>query len=312
MFTDIRTAIRTIMCRAEVIRFKKRKRNMIVFTSHKAGSMVLHRVLREVCKKDHIVYYSPNHDCIDRQLPIDQIFNGDDFIAKRNGCFGPLRFFVPTAALENANIILHLRDPRDVLTSMFFSYCYMHPGEIAPNTGYRKKAAEIGIDKFVLDMSDENFSRYQGDYGTGGCFAKYIGNVRDRYVRYCSQVMDRPNTTIISYEQMVLDFPNWLKRFLSPFELDNAEGTYQFVSSRIEIGTDVTRSQRDADPGPKNAVGDGENIYSHRRKAIPGDHKEKLKPETIAELNSRFAEVLEVLGYASPTYQVTRIPVVKC
>jgi len=32
------------------------------------------------------------------------------------------------------------------------------------------------------------------------------------------------------------------------------------------------------------------------RKAIPGDHLEKLRPETIAELNRRFEPTLAWLG----------------
>src|SRR5207248_11620652 len=107
-----------------------------------------------------------------------------------------------SAALSNANIILHLRDPRDVLTSMFFSYCFMHPGEIAPNTGYRKEVAEAGIDKFVLDMSDENFSRYQGDYGIGSKYGRSVGNVYYRYTIYRTKIAGKPNGVVLSLAQM--------------------------------------------------------------------------------------------------------------
>ena len=31
-----------------------------------------------------------------------------------------------------------------------------------------------------------------------------------------------------------------------------------------------------------------ENVYNHKRKVTPGDHREKLKPATIAELNEIF------------------------
>src|ERR1051325_5384640 len=86
-------------------------RNIIAYTTHKAGSMVLHRVLKEICELNRIRYYSPNES--KTQLPFDRIFAGSDFVAKKRGCFGPIRFFVPTKALAEASIILHLRDPRD-------------------------------------------------------------------------------------------------------------------------------------------------------------------------------------------------------
>lgn len=288
--------------------FKELERNVIVFTTHKAGSMVLHQVLRNVCQKNSIAYYSPNEDP-DKQLPFDRIFNGEDFILSRNGCFGPLRFFVPSAALNSAKIILHVRDPRDVLTSMFFSYCFMHPGEIAPNTGYRKKVAEAGIDKFVLDMSDANFSRYPGDYGTGGHYGAQIGSVHDRYATYLREIVGRPNATVLFYEEMVLNFPSWLGKLLAVFEFDSADETYRFVTSRVQVENDVTRKA--AGSHPKTMQPLGEKIESHRRKATPGDYKEKLKPETIVQLNARFSEVLDVLGYSSPYYEMDqKIPLV--
>lgn len=267
---------------------------MVVFTTHRAASMLLHRVLRDICAKNEIPYYSPNQSR-DKQIPFERIFNGEDFIARRDGCFGPLRFFVPSAALPTARIVLHLRDPRDVLTSMFFSYCFMHPGEIEPNTGYRKEVAEAGIDKFVLDMSDENFGRYRGSYGTGLRHGKYAGNIRDRYFAYLREIVGKPNALVISYEEMVLDFASWLRKFLSAFELDDADETYQFVMSR---------RAESVKPGD-------EDISKHKRKVTPGDHKEKLKPETITDLNRRFSEVLDALGYSKPQFEANQAPSIK-
>jgi FkbM family methyltransferase len=270
-------------------RTKTLDKNVIVFTTHKAGSMVLHRVLADICQKNDITYYSPNQNA-DKQLPFDRIFGGEDFIAARKGCFGPLRFFVPSAALSSANIIVHLRDPRDVLTSMFFSYCFIHPGEIEANTGYRKEVAEAGIDKFVLDMTDENFTCYKGDYGIGSEYSQYTGNVHNRYITYLKEVVGRSNAVVISYEEMVLDFASWLRKLLAAFELPDRKETYRFV---------VSRHAKTVKPA-------GENIWSHKRKVTPGDYKEKLQPETISKLNLRFSEVLDTLGYSSPQYEMNR------
>jgi hypothetical protein len=98
------------------------------------------------------------------------------------------------------------------------------------------------------------------------------------------EVASRPNAIVISYEQMVLDFRSWLQKFLSAFELPDADGTYQFVANRRAESVKPV----------------GEDIRSHMRKATPGDYREKLRPETIAELNRRFSKVLDALGYSSP------------
>ena len=284
---------------------RRLERNVIVFTTHKAGSMVVHQVLRNICEKNNIAHYSENQDP-DRQLPLDRMFNGEDFIASRNGCFGPVRYCLSSAALNSANIILHLRDPRDVLTSMFFSYCFMHPGEIPPNTGYRREVAEMGIDKFVLDMSDENFSTYQGGYGTGNPYGAHIGSVHERYRNYLTEIVGRPNATVLSYEEMVLNFAGWLRKVLAAFELDNPEATYRFVTSRVNVDTDVTKKK--ARSRARSVEPAGEDIRSHRRKATPGDHKEKLKPKTILELNRRFSDVLDLMGYTTSGLRGERHP----
>src|SRR2546430_16919580 len=91
-------------------------KNVIVFTTHKAASMLLHKLLADICQKNNITYYSPNQKA-DKQLPFDRIFNGEDFIAARTGCFRPCRFFRPSATLGTSNVILPLPDPGKGLTS---------------------------------------------------------------------------------------------------------------------------------------------------------------------------------------------------
>ncbi len=268
------------------------ERNIIGFTTHKAGSMVLHRVLKDICELNRIRYYSPNES--KSALPFDRIFAGHDFIAKRRGCFGPIRFFVPSEALEEASIILHLRDPRDVLVSMFYSYCFMHAGEIERHTGYRKEVAEAGIDKFVLDMVGEAFYRYRGDYGIGSRYKQHVGTVLDRYQRYLEEVFPRPNAIVVSYEEMVLSFPSWLGKIIAGFDLANPEETRAVVEARHANSV---------------AAEEQEDVWSHKRKVTPGDHREKLQPETIRRLDEIFASVLEKLGYSGAHYARSGIPV---
>ena len=218
---------------------------------------------------------------------------GHDFIAKKRGCFGPIRFFVPTQALETASIILHLRDPRDVLVSMFYSYCYMHGGEIERHTGYRKAVAEAGVDRFVLDMVGEPFYGYRGDYGIGSRYKEHVGTVLDRYQRYLDELLDRPNTIVVSYEEMVLAFPSWLEKIVRAFDLPDPEETRAVVAARHANSV---------------AAEGEEDVWSHKRKVTPGDHREKLQAETIRELDEIFTSVLERLGYFGPAYAQTGIP----
>jgi hypothetical protein len=274
-------------------KWRNPSRNIIAYTTHKAGSMVLHRVLKDICELNRIRYYSPNESRT--LLPFDRMFGGHDFIAKKRGCFGPIRFFVPTQAITEASVILHLRDPRDVLVSMFYSYCYMHAGEIEAHTGYRKEVAGAGIDRFVLDMVGEPFYAYRGDYGIGSRYKEHVGTVRDRYERYLSELLGRPNTIAVSYEEMVLSFSGWLEKIVGAFDLTDPEETRAIVAARHA-----------------NSVAAGEeDVWSHKRKVTPGDHREKLQSETIRQLDEIFGPVLDKLGYSGRSYLETGIPVTR-
>ena len=124
-------------------------KDIIVFTLHKSASMFIHQQCKLLSSLSSIGYHSPN--ATGNVLNPRNLLTDKTIWQTRHGCFAPIRFYVDVPQMENYNIILHLRDPRDVLVSMFYSYCYIHDGEIDANTGYRKAVASQGIDKFVLN-----------------------------------------------------------------------------------------------------------------------------------------------------------------
>ena len=255
--------------------------NIIVFTLHKSASSFIHRLSKRLSKKSNLAHYSPNGE--DSNINEEQLFTDKDFWLNNDGCFAPVRFFVDVPQVEKYDIILHLRDPRDVLVSMFYSYCYIHPGKIFANTGYRKEVAAKGIDDFVLNKASDKSLIYPGDYGTGSHIEKYVGNFPQRYNDYVNKLLNKPNVTLVKYEEMVTDFPSWLVKFIQPFPLKPQKRKNlidQLVSQSSEFFP-----QRNSD------------VMSHVRHIVPGDHKNKLKPATIKHLNEVFADVIEVLNY---------------
>ena len=75
---------------------------------------------------------------------------------------------------------------------------------------------------------------------------------------------------------MTSDYKGWLKALLDACDLTISD---EFFQSLIE---ENKRLQ------PKK-----EDIHKHIRKGQPGDYKDKLKPETIAYLNTKFAPVFK-------------------
>ncbi|HTV96588.1 MAG TPA: sulfotransferase domain-containing protein [Steroidobacteraceae bacterium] len=254
--------------------------NVVVFTLHKSASMFLHHQCKYLCSLAGMTYHSPNMP--GSGLNARTLLTDRELWKSRRGCFAPIRFFVDIPNVEDFQILLHLRDPRDVLVSMFYSYCFIHAGEIPPNTGYRKEAAEQGIDAFVLAKASADGARYRGDYGTGAHVEDLIGNVARRYRDYVERLLANPNVLLVKYEEMVTDYGSWLRKFLRPFPVEDKD---RVIDDLIARAPDFF-PRRDGD------------LMDHVRHIAPGDYRTKLRAATISKLDEIFADTLERLGYA--------------
>jgi hypothetical protein len=253
--------------------------DIVVFTLHKSASMFLHRQCELLSRLAEIDYHSPNLPA--SGLNARKLLTDKALWSERHGCFAPIRFFVDIPRLEDYQVILHLRDPRDVLVSMFYSYCFIHAGEIPPNTGYRREVAERGIDDFVLAKASERSGDIRGDYGSGGHIEDLIGNVPRRYRDYLDRLLGKPQVTLVRYEEMVTDYRAWLEKFIAPFP----------IADRPRHVAELAREAPHLFPKRE------QDAASHVRHVSPGDYREKLKASTIRRLNEIFAGTLDQLGY---------------
>lgn len=161
--------------------------------------------------------------------------------------------------------VLMVRDPRDILTSHYFSQAYSHPVPGDPEKAAafqraRELVLQKTIDEFVLGFSER------------------VGDSMNTYLRH---LVDQPNLLVTRYEDMVADFPRWLDELLA------------FTSLRISEKTRANLIGSAVGPVPTAHRPD-----QKRRQVAPGDHRRKLKAETIATLNERFAAAIERFGYA--------------
>jgi hypothetical protein len=238
---------------------KKIMTKIAIFTVHKAASMLLHKINLKCCEMNRLMYYSPNGRDHSYQLeplafPESKLESESMFKGILKGFIGPIR--VPLDInLDECLVNLQLRDPRDGLNSMFFSFTKIHPDfpeEI------RLAWLEKGIDQCIIEWSDDYLNRYQ----------KYIDNF-----------IGHPNVNFLKYENMVFDFETWLHSYIKVFELSSE----QISELEVYLADEVN---------PATA-----NPKTHKRKILPGDYKNNLKPETIDFLNQKFSSVLSQLDY---------------
>ncbi|GJL92358.1 MAG: hypothetical protein DHS20C04_20170 [Hyphococcus sp.] len=233
-------------------------RRILVFTVHKAASLGVAEVMRRVAKKEGWPLHSANMkkaSLVEPKAPGDVEFFSQ--LEGKTGLVGPIRMPVALAGKAASDkLILNLRDPRDVLVSMFFSWGYSHPGV---DKDLRARLRSEGLDEFVLRES---------------------AALKEKYELYVRNYLSLPDTILLKYEDFVLDRPAWLSAFLRLCDIDPEQRHY------IRLGKN----------NPAAKVRE-EDKFSHIRKAAPGDHEEKLKAGTIAELNSAWANILPALGY---------------
>jgi hypothetical protein len=225
--------------------------NIAVFTTHKAASMFIFKLCGALAKEKGIALHSING------LPHSPHYDyskGRPF-SFTTGCFSPLRFYCPVPA--SFKTILHLRDPRDMMTSFYYSAAYSHELNSPENVDNRADALRMGIDDYVLDRSDL---------------------VKERYEQY-ECILD--SSVFVRYEEMVTDFESWLRKFIVPFEFGQPDAVVAKFCKMFEHEFDVS----------------SEDIYRHKRQVLPGDHRVKLKPETIKELTDKFSKVLKLYGW---------------
>ncbi|MGB5024323.1 MAG: sulfotransferase domain-containing protein, partial [Saprospiraceae bacterium] len=176
-----------------------------------------------------------------------------------NGYFyGAFRAYYPFPNLDKFKIVLVLRDPRDVLTSFYFSTLFNHPLSSVEVYNDRNKYANYTIDKYVLEIAPR---------------------MQKIYADYCNNLLHRENVLFLKYEDMIEDFGPWLQRLTNFLDLKNAEEQVQQIISKTSFKVKK------------------EDKHSFIRNVKAGDHLSKLKTETILALNKLFQNELEILNY---------------
>lgn len=164
------------------------------------------------------------------------------------------------------DIILSIRDPRDILVSSFYSTAFSH--DVPPITSNKREAfiekraltKKMGIDQFAIEESNRVYSTFSNYH----------------------EMLNRKenNVTVVKYEDMITNHENWLNKLVSNTDIElSLKLKKSFINNYKK-----TRIKK-------------ENKYSHNRKGKSGDFKEKLSPSTIKFLNEKFEMLLKFYGY---------------
>lgn len=234
--------------------------SVLFFTAHKCASTFLDDVFEKLGKPTNIVpVHFPNYF---PDADEDNIFEDSKFLnaafKDKGYYYGAFRKPHNVPHIEKYKVVIVLRDPRDILTSLYFSAAFNHPISRKVIIENRKKALSQTIDEFVIE---------------------HASNLNEDFKIYINNFLSLENSLFLKYEDMITDFDEWLPKIVNFIGWDNSKAVMEEI-----INTSSFTVKK-------------EDKHSFVRNIKSGDHLNKLKPETIDKLNYIFGEVLMELDY---------------
>lgn len=235
----------------------------------KAGSTLFYRMMKPLADRAGLPYFSLPNEMHGLGLPMREVSEGLDQVFRPRGyTYGGFRGFeaplkLPDYAADRT--VLLVRDPRDMLTSLYFSEAKSHvpPGTGASETllrqfeARRQRALSMTIDEFVLARAN---------------------GVKAGYDSVFAAIGDKPHK-LFRYEDVIFAKRQWMAETLDYLALA--------VPPRL---LDTVVERNDIRPA-------AEQEDQHVRRVTPGDFRAKLRPETISALDGALAPILMRYGY---------------
>lgn len=234
-----------------------------VHSLHKSGTMFLFNFFKHLSRVRDATMLSSNHSPASDYRSITDVQSLHSVSAgKQVVCRCPIRTFelkqfqVPDV---NQHRIFHLRDPRDMIVSEYFSFGWIHADDDDLLEARRREIQQMSIDDYVIGQSEQS-----------------TWPLEKKYLPLINYNFDPQRETVVKYNQMVTNFPRWCAKVVA---------AYGFRFPKLLTLRLAWRY--------RNEFKTSAESMQHKRRITPGDFREKLKPETIKILNRRFEAVLE-------------------
>ena len=242
-------------------------KSIICISMHKAGSTIVDSILVDICTVHGLAMDRISLAVPSSPLTEAEIFVGYQDKMKPEGFYygvarGPYVADMPV--LKTLKVIVQVRDPRDCITSAYFSFRQSHKPPSDPNK--REQFMQRREKLLKLDINEYSVTQ--------------ANSYRNRLQIFQDIVENHPAALLVKYEDMVLRTEDWLRQI--------SEFVGQPVNDglRTALGDKIDFSVAKEDP------------LRHKRQVTPGDHARKLDPAAIAELNTRIGNQMAFFGYA--------------
>jgi len=239
--------------------------SVFMFALPKGGSTLLEHVMRDVCLAKKLPVIAIANDAFESGVPFAKIGQEVEKTLFHKGYiylgFRAFFLFKPEFDFSQHKKILLVRDPRDMLVSLYFSMKKSHSIPKSGSVGVRlskarEKLQEQDINDFVLAEAQGQVSRFNN-----------YQNIADS------------NLKVYRYEDIIFDKVNWLTDMLDFLDISMSEDEIRRVAERHDIRPSKEDSSK------------------HIRQVSPGNYKKHLSDECIVRLNAKLETVLKRYEY---------------
>ncbi|MCF6263989.1 MAG: sulfotransferase [Xanthomonadales bacterium] len=232
-----------------------------VFAFARGGSTLLNGMIEAYCNYVNVPTFSLFNSAFDQGVHTSEIQEDSLKLFKKTGYVytGFRHFPLFNMDIKGAPVVWLVRDPRDILVSLYYSILKSHviPKGLVSLVKSRKATEKTDINQFVLNRAktfNQQFQRYQ-------------------------KMLVSSDLKIYKYEDVIYEKEIWLTDIIAKLGIE--------YNPRL-----VRNIARDFNILPKK-----ENNNKHIRQVHPGNHTTKLESQTIQELNKVLSEFLTCFGY---------------
>lgn len=248
-----------------------------VFALPKAGSSMLENIIFDLSAISGHTTFTPMVKLFTLGIQEEDIAIGEpDSFSSDGYCFSGFRHaptFLSPRLLKNRKTIMLVRDPRDMLVSMYFSMRFSHvePGPGAYRDLFlaqRNALADTPIEHFVVDHAQD----------------------LNAAIESMLNLLRHSNIRLYRYEDVIYRKLDWISDIVAFLGLKVSAAAIQAIAAKYD------------------EMPEGENAHQHFRQGHPGDANRKLDPNTLHRIGSILAPQWQWLGYpmAAPQAQVAQ------
>jgi hypothetical protein len=244
-----------------------------VFSVRKCGSSIFNSICQAVAENNGRHFVPVADTFFWKNVSVPEYVNDPALldIVRPGNVYAGFRdmptIFLSSEIFRQSPKLLMIRDPRDALVSLYFSIAYSH--SVPEGNAAGSEVTKHLLKQRQLALSEEI-----------DVAVIRLANAMAKTMLEYARIIDWNTTTVLKYEDYILD-----KRAL----ITTIARTFEWSIDERLIGHILSWS----DVRPPEV----EDPRAFVRKVTPGDHREKLKPATIATLNTKLADAMKLFAY---------------